>query len=178
VGAREREFKPPFCPNPACEKHLDPRSWGFKKIGFYCRRAAPRRIQGFLCGHCRRSFSSQTFSTSYWLKRPDLLVTLFWRTLGCYERHRPRGALSEPLVVDGFGSFEYSQYHPFHFKSGHRATSSTGSPTLHCGAAGACAPTRSARVLEAAPERGSRPAMAAPTPGRSSARDTVFGAQL
>ena len=146
MGAREREFKPPFCPNPACEKHLDPRSWRFKRIGFYSRRAAPHRIQRFLCGHCRRSFSSQTFSTSYWLKRPDLLVTLFWRTLGCsgfrqiarelrlspttvarqvarlgrhcllfHERHRPRGALSEPLVVDGFGSFEYSQYHPFHF---------------------------------------------------------------
>jgi hypothetical protein len=32
-----------------------------------------------------------------------------------HERHRPRGALSEPLVVDGFESFEYSQYHPFHF---------------------------------------------------------------
>jgi hypothetical protein len=32
-----------------------------------------------------------------------------------HERHRPRGALSEPLVVDGFESFEYSQFHPMHF---------------------------------------------------------------
>jgi hypothetical protein len=32
-----------------------------------------------------------------------------------HERHRPKGALREPLVVDGFESFEYSQYHPFHF---------------------------------------------------------------
>jgi hypothetical protein len=32
-----------------------------------------------------------------------------------HERHRPKGPLGEPLVVDGFESFEYSQYHPVHF---------------------------------------------------------------
>jgi hypothetical protein len=32
-----------------------------------------------------------------------------------HERHRPKGPLAEPLVVDGFESFEYSQYHPVHF---------------------------------------------------------------
>jgi hypothetical protein len=32
-----------------------------------------------------------------------------------HERHRPRGPLGEPLVVDGFESFEFSQYHPLHF---------------------------------------------------------------
>ena len=32
-----------------------------------------------------------------------------------HERHRPKGPLAEPLVVDGFESFEYSQYHPLHF---------------------------------------------------------------
>jgi hypothetical protein len=32
-----------------------------------------------------------------------------------HERHRPKGPLEEPLVVDGFESFEYSQYHPVHF---------------------------------------------------------------
>ena len=30
---------------------------------------------------CRRSFSSQTFHTTYWLKRPELLPALFWRVL-------------------------------------------------------------------------------------------------
>ncbi len=29
-------------------------------------------------------------------------------------QHRPRGPLREPLVIDGFESFEYSQYHPLH----------------------------------------------------------------
>jgi hypothetical protein len=32
-----------------------------------------------------------------------------------HQRHRPQGPLGEPLVVDGFESFEYSQYHPVHF---------------------------------------------------------------
>ena len=32
-----------------------------------------------------------------------------------HERHRPKGPLCEPLVIDGFESFEYSQYHPMHF---------------------------------------------------------------
>jgi hypothetical protein len=30
------------------------------------------------------------------------------------EAHRPRTAPEEPLVVDGFESFEFSQYHPLH----------------------------------------------------------------
>jgi hypothetical protein len=37
-----------------------------------------------------------------------------------HERHRPRGAFLEPAVLDGFVSFEYSQYHPtmFHVLAG------------------------------------------------------------
>jgi len=30
------------------------------------------------------------------------------------EQHRPRGNPSEPLVIDGFESFEFSQYYPYH----------------------------------------------------------------
>ena len=29
-------------------------------------------------------------------------------------QHRPQGPVTEPLVVDGFESFEFSQYHPIH----------------------------------------------------------------
>jgi transposase-like protein len=29
-----------------------------------------------------------------------------------HEQHRPRGALTEPIALDGFQSFEYSQFHP------------------------------------------------------------------
>jgi hypothetical protein len=95
---------------------------------------------------CSRSFSDQTFSHTYWLKRPDLPRALFLRLLACsgyrqiardlglspttvlrqtarlgrhcflfHERLRPRHAPAEPLVVDGFESFEFSQYTPIHF---------------------------------------------------------------
>ena len=136
-------FRPPHCPNPNCPYHRDPSNWPFKRAGFYSRNSYPHTIQRFLCLHCRRSFSSQTFSTSYWLKLPLLLPTLFYRSLACsalrqiareldvapstvmrqIERlgrhcllfqhlHRPH--LEEPLVIDGFESFEFSQYSPFH----------------------------------------------------------------
>jgi hypothetical protein len=29
-----------------------------------------------------------------------------------HQRHRPRGPLTEPIALDGFESFEFSQYHP------------------------------------------------------------------
>ena len=118
--------------------------WRFKKKGFYWRRRGPRRVQRYVCGSCRRNFSSQTFSTTYWLKHPGRLQPLFHRLLGCSAlrqiarefglthssvqrqterlgRHcllllaelRPREAPREPLVLDGFRSFENSQYWPF-----------------------------------------------------------------
>jgi hypothetical protein len=95
---------------------------------------------------CRVSFSFQTFQTTYWLRRPDLLPTIFHRSLSCsafrqiarelsvspstvmrhcerlgrhcllFQQHfRENARADEPLVADGFESFEYSQYHPCHF---------------------------------------------------------------
>jgi len=138
-------FVPPFCPNPECRYHVDPRGWGFCRKGFFVRRAAPRRIQRYRCSHCGRSFSSQTFATSYWLRRPALLPVIFLRLVACsgfrqiarelavspttvlrqaarlgrhcllfHETLRPRAAPREPLVIDGFETFEFSQYSPVH----------------------------------------------------------------
>jgi transposase-like protein len=138
--------RPPFCPNAACRFHTDPRGWRFKKKGFFLRDTAPQRIQRYRCSGCHRSFSSQTFALTYWLRRPDLPRKLFLRLLACsayrqiardlgvspttvlrqverlgrhcllfHERLRPKGALSESLVVDGFETFEFSQYTPVHF---------------------------------------------------------------
>ena len=115
------------------------------RFGSYARDCAPRVIPRFRCGHCRATFSSQTFSPTYYLKRPELLEPVFHRLLACsayrqiarearcapstvmgqtarlgrhallfLHAHRPRGAVSEPLVIDGFESFAYSQYHPLH----------------------------------------------------------------
>jgi transposase-like protein len=146
MPVRAGAFVPPFCPAPDCAFHRDPRGWRFKRKGWFVRAAAPHRIQRFLCVHCGRSFSSQTFSTTYWLKRPDLLRALFMRLLACsgyrqiardlrvsptavlqqtarlgrhcllfHERLRPKHSPTEPLVVDGFETFEFSQYTPVHF---------------------------------------------------------------
>jgi transposase-like protein len=144
MRARCNTRRPPFCPYPGCDSHAGTQPWRFKKKGFYRRARGPRRVQRYLCQHCRRNFSSQTFSPTYWLKRPELLQPLFFRLLGCsglrqiarefgvahttlqhqaerlgrhclllHEELRPRGAPREPLVLDGFRSFEHGQYWPF-----------------------------------------------------------------
>jgi len=135
--------RPPHCPNPSCESHTNSGTWRFIKKGFYLRDRHPKRIQKYRCTHCGRSFSSQTFSTTYWLKRPDLLEATFHRLVSCsgfrqiarefgvshstirhlsdrlgrhcllfHERMRPKACPTEPLVLDGFRTFENSQYWP------------------------------------------------------------------
>lgn len=75
--------RPPFCPNSACRFHGNPTGWRFSRKGFFLRAAAPHRIQRYRCSACHRSFSSQTFSTTYWLRRPDLPRRIFGRLLSC-----------------------------------------------------------------------------------------------
>jgi len=136
---------PPFCPNPECPFHCASTGWTFKKAGFFHRQhCTPARIQRYRCLHCRRNFSTQTFALSYWLHKPHYLERIFRRLQGCtgirqiafdygishstvltqvarlgrhcllfHRRHQP--PVSEPLVLDGFESFEFSQYFPFHF---------------------------------------------------------------
>jgi transposase-like protein len=143
--ARDRSSRrPPFCPNPTCDSRKNSQRWRFKKKGFFVRDQTPRRVQRYVCLHCQRNFSSQTFSTTYWLRRGDLLEPLFYRLLSCsglrqiaremhvahstlqrlserlgrhcllfHEGLRPKEAPREPLVLDGFRSFEHSQYWPF-----------------------------------------------------------------
>ena len=141
-----RSWAPPHCPNPNCLHHNNKAGrWPFKKIGYYRRLQAPTRIQRFACKACKRSFSTQTFSTTYWQKRPDLDAAILMKTVGgmanrqiardlrvspkTIDRHLSRIArhcmlfhnrmmLDSPpvseVVVDGFESFEYSQYFPIH----------------------------------------------------------------
>lgn len=145
---------PRFCPNPSCAFHSHVSGWRVVRDGFYGRAAAPTRVQRFRCRHCRRRFSEQTFRTSYWLKRPELLAAVLHGLVSCaclrqlaraldaspqtvllhanrlgrhcllfHERHRPRGPVREPLVLDGFQSFEFSQFHPtwYHVVAGRRS---------------------------------------------------------
>ena len=143
VGAFQQRLVPPFCPNPDCDSHGDPGTWRFRKKGFFFRQARPRRIQRYVCSQCGRNFSSQTFSTTYWLRHPELLVPVFHRSLGCSAfrqiarefgrahttvmrlaermgRHcllfheRFRPRVPlETLVLDGLRAFEFGQYWPF-----------------------------------------------------------------
>ena len=145
---------PPFCPNPSCPCHLSPTGWRVVRDGFYPRQSTPTRIQRYRCRHCRRRFSEQTFRSTYWLKRPQLLLLVLQGLVSCaalrqlaraleaspqtillhanrlgrhcqlfHEQHRPKGPLSEPIALDGFQSFEYSQYHPtwYHVVAGRRS---------------------------------------------------------
>jgi len=145
MDAHPASFTPRFCPWPECAQHLRQRGFRYSRAGTYTRDCEPRTIPRFRCGHCRRRFSSQTFSTTYYLKRPELQPAVFHRLLTCsgyrqmarearcaattimgqvarLGRHallalhawRPRGSIHEPLVIDGFESFAYSQYHPLH----------------------------------------------------------------
>ena len=143
---KQQPFRPPFCPNPECESQAKDRSFSYLRSGWYRREAAPHRVQRYRCRDCGVSFSRQTFETSYWLKKPELVETVFRRLQGCssmrqiardlgvahatvarlsarlgrhsllfQEKHRPKRLPSEALVLDGFRSFEHSQYHPCDF---------------------------------------------------------------
>jgi hypothetical protein len=106
---------------------------------------SPQRIQRFTCCRCGRHFSTQTFSTTYWQKRPDLVDGVYMLSVGCMANRQIARALRcspstvlhqiarlgrhcllfqardlanlpplEEIAIDGFESFEHSQYWPFH----------------------------------------------------------------
>ena len=71
---RLQDFRPRFCPWPDCREHRRATpGYRFQRHGFYATRRRPR-IPRFRCASCRRLFSRQSFASSYYLKRPDLLV--------------------------------------------------------------------------------------------------------
>ena len=145
-NSNPESWAPPFCPNPKCPHHnLSGLPFPYKRIGYFWRHQPPFRIQRFACRTCGRTFSTQTFSQTYWQKRPDLDPLIFMKTAGCMsnrqiardlqvapstiDRHIARLGRHCMLfhllqlegrhdfdrsVVDGFESFEYSQYQPFH----------------------------------------------------------------
>jgi hypothetical protein len=117
----------------------------WRKRGFFTRKSDRRRVQRLECGTCGVTFSTQTFSLSYWQKRPEIFYRLFLkvsgamanrqaaRELGCapetvtrqlarlgrhcllfHMQHWQNSAPKGPICIDGFESFEYSQFHPIH----------------------------------------------------------------
>ena len=137
---------PPHCPNPNCRYfNVLSRDWPYKKKGFYFRLTRPDRIQRFTCLACKRHFSAQTFSATYWQKRPELTARILMMVVGCMgNRQMARALVCSPatishqiarlgrhclltqarelmrvgvldeIAIDGFETFEWSQYFPFH----------------------------------------------------------------
>jgi len=85
-SVRASRFHPPFCPWPECAAHLGP-SAGFQRWGSYRKPKDPTLIPRFRCGACKRTCSRQTFSTSYYLKRRELLVAVAAGLAAC-SAHR------------------------------------------------------------------------------------------
>jgi transposase-like protein len=73
---------PPFCPWPECRAHRSPGT-GFHRNGSYRTKNSPKNIPRFLCLDCERTCSRQTFSTTYYLKRPELLVSVAFGLAAC-----------------------------------------------------------------------------------------------
>jgi len=143
---RRAGLTPPHCPNPNCRYHKTlSAEWRFKLKGFYLRKTRPSRIQRFTCLECKRHFSTQSFKTHYYLKRPELLPRIFAMVVGCMCNRQIARALGcspstvalqlarlgrhcllfqaaeltripfiSEIAIDGFESFEWSQYFPFH----------------------------------------------------------------
>lgn len=74
-SVRASRFLPPFCPWPECSAHLGP-SAGFQRWASYRKPSDPARIPRYRCKACKQTCSRQTFSTSYYLKRRDLLAAV------------------------------------------------------------------------------------------------------
>ena len=96
-----RRWTPPHCPNHRCPHHRDPTDWRYRRAGYYLRQAPPHRVPRFQCRHCRKSFSRQTFSTTYWLRRPQLLRKILPLTVGGMANRQIARALEcAPATVD------------------------------------------------------------------------------
>jgi len=95
-------WTPPHCPNHNCHYH-NPlhQGWRWTRFGFYRRRTEPHRIRRFRCTRCRVTFSCQTFSVSYWLRRPDVIDGLITKvTSGAANSQIARDLRVAPSTID------------------------------------------------------------------------------
>jgi len=82
---------PPHCPNPACRFHYpQPTHWPYELYGSYPRQKPPLTVQRYRCQACHRTFSDQTFRTTYWLKCPEYLPEI--------QKHAVSGASNRQVA--------------------------------------------------------------------------------
>lgn len=84
-GRRPDRFRPPFCPREDCPDHrFQGRGYRAKRDGYYRRKCdLNRRVPRFFCRTCGRGFSRQSFATTYYMKRPELLVPVAGMLVAC-----------------------------------------------------------------------------------------------
>ena len=76
-------WRPDHCPSHNCLYHLGSRGkWRYKRAGYYLRKSDGKRIRRFRCLHCGVNFSVQSFSTTYYLKKPDIQPRLLFMVVG------------------------------------------------------------------------------------------------
>jgi transposase-like protein len=93
---------PPLCADPQCRcQRRQPGPWRVQKFGSFRRKHPPLVVQRFRCRHCRRTFSTQTFRATYWLKRPELLARVFRHAVaGSANRQLARALGCAPATID------------------------------------------------------------------------------
>jgi len=101
MDTRRPGWRPPHCPNPNCKYHnIIESGWRYKRKGFFTRLSRPHCIQRFVCLCCRRTFSTQTFSTTYWQKRPELTAQVLPLVVGAMTNRQMARALgTSPSTV-------------------------------------------------------------------------------
>jgi len=68
-----KSWQPKHCTHKKCPSHRQlPELWAFYELKPFWRKTDNRWVRRFRCKSCGGSFSSQTFSTTYWKKRPEL----------------------------------------------------------------------------------------------------------
>ncbi|RYZ97713.1 MAG: hypothetical protein EOP11_21670 [Proteobacteria bacterium] len=67
--AKDAAFSPPFCPNPACPKHVKPEPTFWYRFGTRPINRFPYTARRYCCKTCQRPFSGSYFSLGYRAKR-------------------------------------------------------------------------------------------------------------
>jgi len=115
-GKRPDRFRPPHCPWRECAAHLA--AGGYRAIlkGSYRRTRDPQRsIPRFKCPTCKRTFSREAFATSYYLKRPELLLPVANLLVsGCAHRQIARHLGCAPSTVTRLSVRLGQHAHGFH----------------------------------------------------------------
>ena len=115
-GRRPDRFRPPHCPWKECVDHIAGGRYRAVSKGSYRRARDPQRaIPRFKCPTCRRTFSREAFATSYYLKRPELLLPVANLLIsGCAHRQIARHLGCAPSTVTRLSVRLGEHAHLFH----------------------------------------------------------------